>query len=138
MELFLNIVWVLIALASLVVWRVFWKRQERPAPGKPLWEWTALVYALVLLFFPISMSDDLRCDLLLFDVCSIGRRQAGLSIHAAPPQPGVRIIPAPGLVALSRLARFEPRRIVAVLTVWKPCFLSLFSGTPQFGRAPPA
>ncbi len=91
MELFLNFVWVLIAVFGLSVWRVCW------APGRsgrrePLREWTAIVAALVLLFFAVSLTDDLHSDLVLFEESANGRRQ-GVTLaspHALPL--GVKIV----------------------------------------------
>jgi hypothetical protein len=138
MELILNIVWVLIALASFVAWRAFWKRQARLAPRESLWEWTALICALILLFFPISMSDDLHCDLLLFDICSVNRRQAGASFHAAPQQLSTHSVRVAGAAAPSRFAPFEPRPTAALLVALETYFLSGVSGNPPCVRAPPS
>jgi cytochrome b561 len=85
MELFLNFVWVLIAVFGLSVWRVCW------APGRlgrrqPLREWTAIVAALVFLFFAVSLTDDLHSGLVLFEESANGRRQSVVlaSAHASP------------------------------------------------------
>jgi hypothetical protein len=78
MELFLNLLWVALALATLFAWRA----QAVDQPGRPslaVWrQWTAFSCAAVLAFFVISMSDDLRAEYPLFDESSIARRQ---SVH---------------------------------------------------------
>jgi hypothetical protein len=72
MELFLNILWVVIALGALCAWRVIWKRQEHRTRREPLQEWTAFVCALVFVFFAVSLSDDLQAAAILSDDCARG------------------------------------------------------------------
>jgi hypothetical protein len=76
MELFLNILFAVIAIEALIIWRIDWSHQERQAPRKALQEWTAFVCALVFIFFAVSLSDDLRADAILTDACSKDRRHA--------------------------------------------------------------
>lgn len=75
MELFLNILWVLIALASLGVWRGVWKSEKRQIEHGPVEEWTAFAVVLIFLFFAVSLSDDLHAAAILSDDCG-GRRNA--------------------------------------------------------------
>lgn len=63
MELALNLVWLFLAIVSLFAFAV--RRRFRPAPSKQrrVSEWhtlVALCCALVILFFVISMTDDLH------------------------------------------------------------------------------
>ena len=76
MELFLNILWVTIALGGLGVWRIVWRRQPRRSPHKPLQEWTAFTCALVFVFFAVSLSDDLQAATILADDCASGRHHS--------------------------------------------------------------
>jgi len=76
MELFLNVLWLLIAIHGLVVWQLVWKRQARPTRPEPFQEWTAFACALVFLFFAVSLSDDLHADVMLADDCARGRQHA--------------------------------------------------------------
>lgn len=76
MELFLNILWLMIALGALAVWHLDWKRQQRPSPPKPLQEWTAFACALVFVFFAVSLSDDLHAAEILADDCATGRHHS--------------------------------------------------------------
>jgi hypothetical protein len=76
MELFLNILWVLIALAALAVWRYQWKRQECGATRKSWQQWTAFACALVFVFFAVSLSDDLHAAAILADDCASGRHHS--------------------------------------------------------------
>jgi hypothetical protein len=85
MEAFLNFLWVLIAAVALGFWRTRWHREERKSRRYPLREWTAIGCALVLLFFVVSLTDDLHSEVLFFDECSIGRHSAACSHHAPPP-----------------------------------------------------
>ena len=81
MESFLNILWLLIAVASFGVWQLCLVRQKRPEQREPLKEWTAVVCMLVFLFFAVSLTDDLHSDLIVLDECSAGRRTCVLA-HA--------------------------------------------------------
>jgi hypothetical protein len=74
MEVFLNIVWVVIAAASLCVWRTRWIHDRRGSPFALWRQWTAFTCALVLLFFMVSLTDDLHSELVVFEECSAGRR----------------------------------------------------------------
>jgi hypothetical protein len=56
MESFLNFLWVLIAVFGLSVWRVCWT-PARSRRREPLYEWTAVIAALIFLFFAVSHSD---------------------------------------------------------------------------------
>ncbi|MFZ3216872.1 MAG: hypothetical protein WA192_12505 [Candidatus Acidiferrales bacterium] len=74
MELFLNILWMLIALGGVTVWRLRWARQAHLRRHAPWCEWTALVCALVLLFFVVSLTDDLHAELIVLEDCCTSRR----------------------------------------------------------------
>jgi hypothetical protein len=76
MELFLNILWVVIAAAGLSVWRIRWVHQPRARQYAAWRQWAAFICALVLLFFMVSLTDDLHSGLIIFEECSAGRRHA--------------------------------------------------------------
>jgi hypothetical protein len=86
MELFLNILWVFIALACLFVWRSRWAMQPREREHASWRQWTAFVCALILLFFMVSLTDDLHSELVVFEECSASRRHAACLArpHHAP------------------------------------------------------
>ena len=91
MELFLNILWVLIALAGVITWRTRWTRQARLRPHAAWREWTAFVCSIVLLFFVVSLTDDLHADLVLLEERCNNRRHATCLIcphHSSPPDGG--------------------------------------------------
>jgi hypothetical protein len=91
MELFLNILWVMIALGALGVWRIDWNRQPHGHSRRPLLEWTALGCALVLLFFAVSLSDDLRAATILVDDCASGRHHSMVSSCGHGSRPNLRV-----------------------------------------------
>jgi hypothetical protein len=136
MELLLNILWLLIALGALGVWRLSWKRQERRLRSKPLQEWTAFVCALVFVFFAVSLSDDLHAEAILADDCARGRhhalvwncghalQQTAVSVHASP-------------AVLPHVSRSAPVRVFA--RILPADFMFATAGhTGLFGsRAPP-
>jgi hypothetical protein len=97
MELFLNLVWLTLALAALLLWRARWATDSGAAStaAAPWRQWTAFTSAALLLFFAISLSDDLRVDRMLLDESSSGRRHSLQSSspsaphHAAGAQPAI-------------------------------------------------
>lgn len=137
MELFLNFVWVLIAVFGLSVWRVCW------APGRsgrrePLREWTAIVAALVLLFFAVSLTDDLHSDLVLFEESANGRRQGVtlVSPHSLPL--GVKIVGGAVADAPPRLYAFVPFQCLGCVNSLKDISASLSETELLFERGPPS
>jgi len=136
MELFLNFLWVLIAVFGLSVWRVCWV-PGRSGRREPLHEWTAAVAALVFLFFAVSLSDDLHSNLVLFEESASGRRQAVVlaSVHSA--HPGVKDVSASSLAVLPRVTWVHPLYRISYLAPFQQSFLSLSRTDLRFGRAPP-
>ena len=101
MELFLNILWLVIAVAGLSVWRICWAHQQRAREHSPWRQWTAFGSALVLLFFMVSLTDDLHSELIYFEECAANRRYTTClaCAHHAPPRRviathyAIRVIP---------------------------------------------
>jgi hypothetical protein len=88
MEIFLNLLWVAIALALLSWWRFSWAVQPREYKHAAWRQWAAVVCALIFLFFMVSLTDDLHSDLMIFEECSAGRRHVAClhGSHHLPPQ----------------------------------------------------
>jgi hypothetical protein len=86
MELLLNIVWVLAAAGILGIWRTRWVHQRQGTPRHSFLEWTAVSVALILLFFAVSMTDDLHSQILFSEECSTSRRNLSCpaGAHASP------------------------------------------------------
>jgi hypothetical protein len=84
MELLLNIVWLLIAVGVLGTWRSHWVYQRKHTLRHSLQEWTAVSVALILLFFAVSMTDDLHAEMVLSEDSSISRRGLSSSASAHP------------------------------------------------------
>ena len=140
METFLNILWLLIAAGVLAVWRTRWARQHRQ-PGytrrNPPQEWTAVGCALVLLFFAVSLTDDLHFEMVLFDECATGRRSTvGPCSHDAAH--GRTTVHAPATYDSTPAA--SPDRLRAVGTILP--FVFAKDANDEFvapsGRAPPS
>lgn len=135
MELFLNLLWVLIAAGAIGVWRTCW-RSERPRSRRDsLREWTAMGCALILLFFAVSLTDDLYAAAMLLDECSASRRNSICSHQSVKSR---QIVKETGPAILPRITPLE-----SPLTYL--CGVSLGSYAVKFfvhglseGRAPPA
>ncbi|MGB6200624.1 MAG: hypothetical protein WBF35_13855 [Candidatus Acidiferrales bacterium] len=74
METVLNLIWALLVVAALCVWQRRWVRQKAAARRNPLQEWTAFVCLMVMMFFVVSMTDNLHPEIFLCDGSSGGRR----------------------------------------------------------------
>jgi hypothetical protein len=108
MELVLNLIWLLLALAAIGLWRLRWTHQHQPRTRRqaPWREWTAVACALVLLFFVVSITDDLHADVLALEDSTNARRQVNcLSTahhHAQsrhfPITQGAAMLPAPAQI----------------------------------------
>lgn len=141
MELFLNLLWLLVALGILGAWRVHWVRHGRGTRHQPVAEWTAIGSALILLFFAISLSDDLHQDVILFSESSASRRNSVIRISGpdAPDNGGV-VAPPRAHFGLALLPRLAPRASLALISKVMPFHdgsVSRFQVRPFSGRAPP-
>jgi hypothetical protein len=112
MELVLNILWLLLAASAVALWRTSWAHQPRTRRHAPWREWTAVACALVLLFFVVSLTDDLHAELVVLEDCSACRRHVNCltAAHAAqqpdhfPTGAGAAVLPAEARVADSAVA----------------------------------
>jgi hypothetical protein len=137
MELVLNILWLLLALGGVVLWRTRWANQPRTRRDAPWREWTAMSCALVLLFFVVSLTDDLHAELIVLEDSTNCRRHVHCrsAAHALqqpehfPTGPGVAVIPAPLRVAESAVSP-------VFVSAAKP-MSSLPRQESHSGRAPP-
>lgn len=84
MELILNLVWLFIAIALVCVWRILWIHQRQGRARGRVQEWSAVSLALVLLFFAVSMSDDLHSEIVALEDFSANKRD---HMHAAVSDP---------------------------------------------------
>ncbi len=136
MELFLNILWVMIALGALGVWRIVWKRQPREFSRTPLQQWTAIACALVFVFFAVSLSDDLQAATILADDCASGRHHSLVWNCGHAPHPQASTPRASD--ATQRTARY-PDRVQIVARIAPATFA--VGGVASYGanalRGPP-
>ena len=137
MELLLNILWLLIALAGLGGWCISRTYPKSWASGKPLQELTALACALVLAFFAVSHSDDLHADATICDDAATSRRHSlvwdcGHSPHQKCEQPHVSFAPAPSRLMFSANLEVAERLLPAMGHVDRDLKVRSL-----FGRSPP-
>jgi hypothetical protein len=89
MELFLNLLWLLIAAVLLCTWRTQWIHERRGGMRHRVREWSAVSVALVLLFFAVSMSDDMHAQIVALEESSANKRdQLHMSGPHSLPEPG--------------------------------------------------
>jgi hypothetical protein len=138
MELFLNILWVMIALGALGVWRIVWSRQLRRSPRKPLQEWTAFACALVFVFFAVSLSDDLQAATILADDYASGRHHSMVWSCGHAPHDDASAPRAPFAAAAQPAARFpEPVQIAGRIAPAAVAFAGEGDRSSAAVRGPP-
>jgi len=134
MELFLNLLWVSIAACAVVFWRTHRLRERPRSRRESLCESTAMGCALVLLFFAVSLTDDLRAEAMLLDEGSASCRHYISGYH--PQEPG-RAVKVSFSAILPKIAVLPAPQIdlrkVSVGFYSSPVFIHDLSG----GRAPP-
>ena len=137
MESFLTLLWVAIAAGAFCFWRTRWLQQRRERRREPLREWTAFACAVVLLFFAVSLTDDLHSELITFDECSTSRRHS-LSLTGSHDMPPHRIPEGSSGIAVRLCPGLQnPPQFIDRLDATKELlFFSVDSRAP-FGRAPP-
>ncbi|HXO06216.1 MAG TPA: hypothetical protein VN884_11365 [Candidatus Sulfotelmatobacter sp.] len=137
MESFLNLLWVAIAVGAFCFWRTRWLYERRDRGREPLREWTAFACVLVLLFFAVSLTDDLHSESVIFDECSAGRRHS-LAMARSHDVQQQRVPEMSSLIAVQPYSGLlVPLKFVDRLTPEKELvFFSVDSWAP-FGRAPP-
>src|SRR5579863_7128345 len=138
MELFLNILWLLAALALLLVCRRYWIGQRPNAQRNQLAEWAALGSVLVMLFFAISLTDDLHQDVMLFDEVSTARRHSSVLASARASSRSRHITAESGVAVLSRQASDQYVIPIARVTVSSDVSFSPIRYDVATARAPPA
>jgi hypothetical protein len=137
MELLLNILGMLIVMGLLGTWRTRWVHQRRRSSRRSLQEWSALSVALVLLFFAVSMTDDMHSGIAALEECSASKRDLTCSPAAhALPQSGMAlhsscwavVPPVPVFGPSSPHQKLEPTAQLRS---------SVLSSNRASGRAPP-
>jgi hypothetical protein len=137
MELFLNILWMLIAVGLLGAWRTRWVHQRHRAPRHSLQEWSALSIALVLLFFAVSMTDDMHSEIVALEECSMSKRELVCSPGAhALPQSGTELHTPSWAIAPS-VPFFRPSSSMRKLDLAALVRSSTLPSNHSSSRAPP-
>ena len=137
METFLNLVWVLLVVVALWVWQRRWVRQRAASQRNPLQEWTAFACVMVLMFYVVSMTDDLHPEILLCDGCSTGRRS--LLVRPAAQHPLARGH-APSSLSAAILPRVDspnPQSAAGAIAPSAHTAILYFAGDRSIARAPP-
>jgi hypothetical protein len=67
MEQFLNLFWFAVVLVTTLMWCMVSVRQQRGSHHRPLQEAARLACTLLLLFFTISMTDDLNFEVVFIE-----------------------------------------------------------------------
>jgi len=138
-ELFLNIVWVVVAAAVLGTWRINWVHQRKRTVLRSIWEWTSICVVLVLLFFAVSMTDDLHSDLIVFEECSSSRRNSVLIVAGTGQDFTGSALHTDFAVVTPPLTLLgAPLHTVRIVEPFTPQIVSRSCDDPVSSRAPPS
>lgn len=138
-ELLLNVLWLLVALAAIGYCWGHWPGAESEAQlhNDRFRKWVALACGLILLFFVISLTDDLHPELIALEDSSRSKRVlvgwanlhgAGNSAKAVANHPSAILPDLPSLASARAFIRVMPAE------VFPHAWVSL---RPTPGRAPP-
>src|ERR1700733_6333187 len=138
MESILNLIWLVVTLAALWLWRFRWAA-SRPSPGhRARFEAVAMVCVLALLFPVISLTDDLHPETVAVDAAS-GKRNACLIAASMPHARAATLSQAKQFVVGAISKPLESVQLVAgklVLVDRLP--YSGYSAVSSGSRSPPA
>lgn len=137
MELFLNILWMLIAVALLGTWRTRWIHERRRTLRHSIQEWSAVSVALVLLFFAVSMSDDMHSEIVVLEECAASKRYSVCSSPAHPLQQSAPVARASFWAIVPRVPLFALPTAVQTAELVEQARASFPPTAPTSGRAPP-
>jgi hypothetical protein len=138
METTLNLVWLVVALAAIWLWRFRWAvSRQNPRYGNRM-EAAAMVCFLALLFPVISLTDDLHPETVAVDASS-GKRNAYLIAAGTPHVRAATVIPGTHWAAGMNSRPFAEVKLVQaefvqIAKLHDPS--SLTSSSP--GRSPPS
>jgi hypothetical protein len=138
METILNLLWLIVTLAALWLWRFRWLVSRRNPRARVFLETVAMGCALALLFPVISLTDDLHPEIVAVDASS-GKRNCCLMVAGATRTP--HVIPISG--AHSALAVLRPRfehvelTVAGIVLPAEDLHPFLFCGS-CLGRSPPS
>ena len=138
METLLNLIWLVLALAGLWVWRFHWL-VSRPNPRARLYlEAVAIGCALALLFPVISLTDDLHPEIVAVDASS-GKRNACLMVAGVTRTPHVTSISSSHVALTAFRPVFGPaERNIAGIFLPPENLHQIFAGGSRSGRSPPS
>ena len=128
----------LTTLGFLIVWRFCWIPQKGNSRRNPLQESAAIVCTLVILFFAISLSDDLRADAILSDECLISRRHstpANSRHDGSDTQHRINRFGSAMLIANPAIPSLQTVSRLPVVEPWQR--KTLINQSPSSSRAPP-
>jgi hypothetical protein len=138
MESFLNLLWVAIAAVGFYFWRTRWLHEQRDHRREPLREWTAFACAVVLLFFAVSLTDDLHSELMIFDECSTSRRHSLSLTRSHDPARHRTVANHIGLAASPERSSVDPLQEFDRLVLTEEVSPTSLELCIRPGRAPPS
>jgi hypothetical protein len=136
-ELLLNLCWLAVALAAFGYWRATRDPERKASSLRTATEALALTCALIFLFYPMSLTDDLHPDIFLAAECSAGRRSSpALSAGKVPVVPTAPVL-RPFAAAVPSVPNILLTASFVGLPSQRDAFCQPFGSAAARGRAPP-
>jgi len=138
METFLNLLWLIVTLAALWLWRFRWLVSRRNPRARVFLEVVAIGCALAVLFPVISLTDDLHPEIVAVDASS-GKRNACVMVAGTTRTP--LMIPAtgahPALAVLRSISLHVAQNIAGIVIPAEDSYRFSRCGS-CLGRSPPS
>jgi hypothetical protein len=138
METILNLLWLIVTLVAIGLWRFRWLLSRQNPRDRVFLETVAMVCALALLFPVISLTDDLHPEIVAVDASS-GKRNSCLMVAGATRTPRMTpISPAHSALAVLRpLFEHVELSVAGIVFSAEDLHPFLFCGS-CLGRSPPS
>jgi hypothetical protein len=138
METTLNLIWLVVTIAAVCIWRFRWSvSRENPRHSTRI-EVIAIICVLALLFPVISLTDDLHPEIVPADTVSSKRNHCLLVAGNSHPEKSKSLLHAHAFYALSSHSFLELEIVASRILppeISFPFSSSIFIGQ---GRAPPS
>jgi hypothetical protein len=138
METLLNVLWLIVALGLIGLWKFRWRRARRTAHGRILPEVIAICCAISLLLPAISLTDDLHPEVVAVDAVSGKRNRATLAARASRVDEASRKSGIHSAAALLALSTAEIELRDAGCVIFDLDSNPAWQCVEGFGRSPPS
>lgn len=136
MEFLLNVCWLAVSVVAFGYWRATRDPRRKASDSRTAIEAVALTCALILLFYPMSLTDDLHPEIFVVSDSSSQRKHFLTAANAGSPDrtqtPSILLY-----LAANQRPMFSPGIQLSGITTGPVVHSRFSSSAPAKGRAPP-